>query len=68
MQESVNGMINIAHVYVKDMGFTAHVSMCLITRQIHIFKYNELACEYDVFDSQFLAGQFLEKPLVLIRL
>jgi hypothetical protein len=68
MRESVNGMINIAHVQVKDMGFSAHVSMCLITRNIHVFKYNELACDYEVFDSQFLASKYLEKPLALITL
>ena len=68
MRESVNGMISIAHVNVKDMGFNAHVSMCLITRNIHVFKYNDLACDYEVFDSQYLASQFLEKPLTLISL
>jgi hypothetical protein len=68
MKESVNGMISIAHVTVKDMGFNAHVSMCLITRNIHVFKYNDLACEYEVFDSQYLASQFLEKHITLIRL
>jgi hypothetical protein len=68
MRESVNGMISIAHVTVKDMGFNAHVSMCLITRNIHVFKYNDLACDYEVFDSQRLASQFLEKPLTLISL
>ena len=68
MRESVNGMINIAHVNVRNMGFNAHVSMCLITRNIHVFKYNDLACDYEVFDSQLLASQYLEEPLPLIRL
>ena len=68
MRQSVNGMISIAHVQVKDMGFCAHVSMCLITRNIHVFKYNELVCDYEVFDSQYLASQYLEKPLTLISL
>jgi|APGre2960657373_1045057.scaffolds.fasta_scaffold19338_1 hypothetical protein len=68
MRESVNGMISIAHVQVKDMGFNAHVSMCLISRTIHVFKYNDVCCDYDVFDSQYLASQYLEKPLRLIIL
>jgi hypothetical protein len=68
MRESVNGMINIAHVNVKGMGFNAHVSMCLITRNIHVFKYNDLCCDYEVFDSQHLASQYLQEPLPLIRL
>jgi len=68
MRESVNGMISIAHVQVKDKGFNAYVSMCLITRTIHVFKYNDLCCDYDVFDSQLLASQFLQKPLHIIEL
>lgn len=68
MRESVNGMISIAHVQVKDRGFNAYVSMCLITRSIHVFKYNELCCDYDVFDSQYLASQYLQKPLHIIEL
>jgi hypothetical protein len=68
MRTSANGMIIIAHVEVKDMGFCAHVSMCLLNRNIHIFKYNHLACEYEVFDSQSLASQWLEEPITLISL
>lgn len=68
MSSNTKSMISIAHVEVKDMGFTAHVSMCLLNRNIHIFKYNDLACEYEVFDSQSLASQWLEQPIVLISL
>ena len=68
MRETVNGMISIAHVNVRDMGFNAHVSMCLITRNIHVFKYNDLVCDYEVFESQHLASQYLQEPLRLIIL
>lgn len=68
MRESVNGMISIAHVQLRDRGFNAYVSMCVITRNIHVFKYNQLCCDYDVFDSQHLASQFLQEPLHIIEL
>lgn len=61
--ESANTIISIAHVYVAEYDYMVKVSMCTVSKRIHIFKYNQFCCEYDQFDCQYLASQFLEKPL-----
>jgi hypothetical protein len=60
-----NTMMSIAHVKIRDNNYTAYISMCMVTRNIHVFKYDEARgqCDYEVFDCQYLASQWLEKPL-----
>lgn len=62
---TANSMINIAHVYVRDKGYSVAISMDVTTRNIHVFKYSEelYTCEYEVFDTQYECQCYLEKPL-----
>ncbi len=56
-------MVPLAHVRVRDHDYAVYISLCLHTRSMHIFKYNEVCCEYDVFDVQEEATRFIEQPL-----
>ena len=60
-----NSMIPIAHVYVKDKGYSVVISMDVTTRHLHVFKYSEetYTCEYEVFDTEYECQCYLEKPL-----
>ena len=62
---TANSMIPIAHVYVRDLGYSVAISMDVITRHLHVFKYSEelCNCEYEVFDTQYECQCYLEKPL-----
>lgn len=56
-------MIPMAHVSVRDRDYNVYISLCLNTRRLHIFKYNDVSCQYDVFDDQADACLFIEEPL-----
>ena len=58
-----NNMMALAHVRVADSETCVYISICMTTRNVHIFKYNETACDYGIFDSQADACQFINKPL-----
>ena len=63
--ESINPMVQIAHVYVRDRGYSVSVTMNMSNRRLHIFKYSEesVLCEYEVFDSYGDACEYLEHVL-----
>ena len=63
--ESINPMISIAHVYVRDRNYTVCITMNSSNRRLHIFKYSEESylCEYEVFDSYEDACDYLEMLL-----
>lgn len=63
MINGINDMINLAHVYVRDRDYSVFLSMCTTSQRLHVFKYNEVKCTYEVFDSYDACCQFLEKPL-----
>ena len=52
MIDGINAMVPIAHVQVGNRDFNAYISMCSVTRNIHVFKYNDRRCDYEVFDNQ----------------
>ncbi len=54
----------LAHVEVSNYNYCVHVSICRETRTIHIFKYNEDRCDYDIFFCQDSAQQFIQQPLL----
>ena len=66
MINGINSMVPIAHVRVGDKDFNAYISICSITRNIHVFKYNEDMnyCKYDVFASQAEAQVWINQDLV----
>jgi len=55
--------IPVAHVHVAERDYSVYISVCLASRQLHIFKYNQSYCDYEVFDSEGSACTWLEKPL-----
>ena len=56
-------MVTLAHVQVRGSDFSVHISMCMNTQRMHIFKYNDVCCDYDVFEVQEEATAFIEKPM-----
>jgi hypothetical protein len=60
---SPNSIVHLAHVHVDGKNYNIAISMCLVTRHIHIFKYNDYGCDYDIFDNQADACTFIEKPM-----
>lgn len=60
-----NYIVPVAHVNVKDTDTNIYVSICMLTRNIHIFKYNEdmSICEFEVCESQAEASRCMERPL-----
>ena len=62
---SINPMISIAHVYVRDRDYTVCVTMNTTNKRLHVFKYSEdkVTCEYEVFDDYEDACEYLEHVL-----
>ena len=63
MTVSKNNMITLAHVHVDGATYNIHISMCMTTRNIHIFKYNDRRCDYGIFDCQEDACEFINQKL-----
>jgi len=61
--ETPNSIIHLAHVAVHDREYNVAISLCTASRRIHVFKYNDHCCDYEQFDNQHEACEFLEKPL-----
>ena len=60
---SPNTIIPIAHVHVKDRHYSVYISMCTVTRHMHVFKYNDVKCDYEIFATEGEANKWLEKLL-----
>jgi hypothetical protein len=58
-----NNMMALAHVRVADSETCVYISICMTTRNVHIFKYNDHACDYGVFDNQADACHFIARQL-----
>ena len=58
-----NNMMALAHVRVANSETCVYISICMTTRNVHIFKYNETACDYGIFDNQADACQFIALQL-----
>jgi len=56
-------MTTLAHVQVSGHEFNIHISICVETRSIHIFKYNAQRCYYDIFDNQEDACDYINKGM-----
>ena len=63
MDISNNNMITLAHVRVKDSTVNIYISYCVTSQNVHIFKYNDRACDYGVFDNQADACEFIAEKL-----
>lgn len=58
-----NNMMALAHVRVADSDACVYISICMTTRNVHIFKYNDHSCDYGVFDNQADACMFIARQL-----
>lgn len=63
MPITANSMIPLAHIQVAERDYSVYISLCTVTRQMHIFKYNQLYCSYEVFAEEGAACRWLEEPL-----
>ena len=59
-------MVTLAHLQ-SSQGYNIQISMCITTRNIHIFKYDNRLCEYDIFEDQESACEFINRPLPRTR-
>ena len=60
---NTSGMHKLAHIRAENSDVHIYISMCIRTRNIHIFKYNKEFCAYDVFDDQEAACDFINRPI-----
>ena len=58
-----DSILPVAHIHVADTDYNVYISVCTVTRHMHIFKYNDRECAYELFDNQADACQFIEEPL-----
>ncbi len=56
-------IVPLAHVAVTGSDYNVYISVCTTTHQMHIFKYNEVCCEYEIFDQEGEACRFIERPM-----
>jgi hypothetical protein len=59
MDISKNNMVTLAHVRVTGRDYYIHISYCMTSQQVHIFKYNQHRCGYGVFVSEADACEFI---------
>jgi len=60
---TANNMLQLAHVHVANSDYNIVITLCVTSQHIHIFKYNGRRCQYEVFDNQAEAIQFINKSL-----
>lgn len=63
MYNEYNPYITVAHIAVKDRDYNVHISLNTETHQMHVFKYNDTACAYEILDNQIAVSDFLDQPL-----
>ena len=56
-------IVHLAHVHVEDSNYNVVITVCTTTGHIHIFKYDSYRCEYDQFDNEREACEFLNTRL-----
>jgi hypothetical protein len=61
--DNINPYVTVAHIAVKDRDYNVHISVNTVTHQMHVFKYNETQCQYEILDNQRAVQEFLDRPL-----
>ena len=64
MTNPVDRITQLAHLQ-SARGHQIHVSRCGTTGNIHIFKYDRTHCDYDVFQDQTQAADWMIQPVQL---
>lgn len=52
---------------VKDRDYTVNVSVNMVTGTMHLFKYNDQQCVYEVFDCQSSGADWLDLPMPKLK-
>jgi len=60
---TANNMLQLAHAHVANSDYNIVITLCVTSQRLHIFKYNDRRCEYEVFDNQAEAIEFINKSL-----
>jgi hypothetical protein len=63
MYNEYNPYITVAHITVRDRDYNVHISLNTETHQMHVFKYSETECQYEILDNQISVQEFLDRPL-----
>jgi hypothetical protein len=63
MDITPNNMIQLAHVRVSGSDYKIVITLCVASQRVHIFKYNDRRCSYDVFENSRDANHFIGLPL-----
>lgn len=63
MYHNINPYVTVAHITVRDRDYSVHISINTVTLQMHVFKYSETECCYEILDNQAAVSQFLDLPL-----
>lgn len=53
----------VIHIQVRDCDFNLYISYHIETNSIHMFKYNGTRCDYEIFDNQYDAKEWVQKPI-----
>lgn len=53
----------VIHIKVSDCDFNLYISYAIDTGNIHMFKYNDYLCEYEIFDNEYDAKQWVQIPI-----
>jgi len=56
-------MLQLAHAHVANSDYNIVITLCVTSQRLHIFKYNDRRCSYEVFDNQADAIEFINKSL-----
>jgi len=60
---TANNMLQLAHAHVANSDYNIVITLCVTSERLHIFKYNDQRCDYEVFDNQADAIGFINKSL-----
>lgn len=63
MYDNINPYITVAHIAVQDRDYSVHISLNTVTHRMHVFKYSETECQYEILDNQIAVQEFLDLPL-----
>ena len=67
-------METIAHIKVSDRDFYVYISLCTLSQNLHIFKYDDISCEYEIFPTVGrethlqMAMMWIPKPIKRVRI
>lgn len=60
-----NNMEYVAHIHVDGTDHCIYMSVCHTSATLHIFKYDQFGCEYELFPHQDFgyAAAWIKEPV-----